>query len=124
MPFASSSVESLSRDVGPDLSKVFPQPTASARWVFLGPHLPLRKDRGLEATAAGQPAPLLDRWPCDRAQAQQDGPKCVGELPHNADTKAIQVCVVVTPLTSLGPASAAMPLTIPLPVFPLGVHGA
>jgi len=44
VPFASSSVESLSREVGPDLSAAFPQLTASARWVFLGPYLPLRKD--------------------------------------------------------------------------------
>lgn len=42
VPFASSSVESLSVEVAPDLSTVFPQLTASARWVFLGPHLPLR----------------------------------------------------------------------------------
>lgn len=44
VPFASSSVESLSRQVGPGLSTIFLWLTASARWVLLGPHLFLRKD--------------------------------------------------------------------------------
>lgn len=44
VPFASSSVESLSREVGLDLSTALLRPTTSARWVFLGPHFPFRKD--------------------------------------------------------------------------------
>lgn len=64
--FASSSVESLSREIGPDLSTVFPQPTASARWVFLGPHLPLRKDikrvGSHSCRTASPPLTLMAMW--------------------------------------------------------------
>lgn len=98
------------------ICQVFPQLTASTRWVFLGPHLPSRhKELWKPQLQVSQP--LSCKRSCDRAKVQQVVPKCMDEFPHSVDTKAIKVCVLVTPLTSLGPVSTALPLTISLHIF-------
>lgn len=84
---------------GPDLSTVFPQLTASTRWVFLGPHLSLGH-KELWKPQLQVSKPLSWKRSCGRAKVQQVVPKCVDGLPHYADANAIQVCVLVTPLTS------------------------
>lgn len=118
VPFASSSVESLSREVGPDLSTAFPRPTASARWVFLGHHLPLRKDIKRVGSHSCRPASL------SLTDGNAKGRKCSTLYPNawmNCYTMQIPK-LFKSVLSHLrqhlsGPASAAMPLTIPLLIF-------
>lgn len=116
--FASSSVESLSRQVGLGLSTIFLWLTASARWVFLGPHHFLRKNiKRVWCHGCRTASPSLTQMATWQGTSTAGCAQTLGWISaHCADIKLS--CLLITPLTTFwGSPSPAVLLAVPLPML-------